>query len=47
MWRTVCRELAAKHERLACAEYREAMAASTLPIDHIPQLDEVGDRLRR
>ena len=23
---TVCRELAAKHERLACAEYREAMA---------------------
>ena len=31
VWRTVCRELAAKHERLACAEYREAMAALALP----------------
>ena len=24
VWRTVCRELAVKHERLACAEYRQA-----------------------
>ena len=46
VWRTVCRELAAKHERLACREYRDAMAALALPIDHIPQLDEVSDRLR-
>ncbi|HEY5334555.1 MAG TPA: phenylalanine 4-monooxygenase, partial [Mycobacteriales bacterium] len=46
VWRTVCRELAVKHERLACAEYREAMAALALPVDRIPQLDEVGDRLR-
>jgi phenylalanine-4-hydroxylase len=46
VWRTVCRELAVKHERLACAEYREAMAALALPADRIPQLDEVGDRLR-
>jgi phenylalanine-4-hydroxylase len=46
VWRTVCRELAIKHERLACAEYREAMAALALPTDRIPQLDEVGDRLR-
>ena len=46
VWRTVCRELAAKHERLACAEYREAMAALALPADRIPQLDEVTDRLR-
>jgi phenylalanine-4-hydroxylase len=45
VWRTVCRELAAKHERLACAEYREAMATLALPADRIPQLDEVGDRL--
>jgi phenylalanine-4-hydroxylase len=42
VWRTVCRELAAKHERLACAEYRQAMGRLALPIDHIPQLDEVG-----
>ncbi|MFZ0090442.1 MAG: phenylalanine 4-monooxygenase [Solirubrobacteraceae bacterium] len=46
VWREVCRELAAKHERLACAEYREAMAQLALPADHIPQLDEVGTRLR-
>lgn len=46
VWRTVCRELAAKHERLACADYREAMANLALPTDHIPQLDEVSARLR-
>jgi phenylalanine-4-hydroxylase len=46
VWRTVCRELAVKHERLACADYREAVARLSLPTDHIPQLDEVGDRLR-
>jgi phenylalanine-4-hydroxylase len=46
VWRTVCRELAAKHERLACAEYVEAAGKLGLPVDHIPQLDEVGDRLR-
>jgi phenylalanine-4-hydroxylase len=46
VWRTVCRELAGKHERLACADYRKAMAALALPTDHIPQLDEVGDHLR-
>jgi phenylalanine-4-hydroxylase len=46
VWRTVCRELAVKHERLACDDYREAMDALSLPADRIPQLDEVGDRLR-
>ncbi|HEY2259021.1 MAG TPA: phenylalanine 4-monooxygenase [Solirubrobacteraceae bacterium] len=46
VWRTVCRELAAKHERLACAECRSATAQLALPADHIPQLDEVGDLLR-
>ena len=45
VWRTVCGELASKHERLACAEYREAMARLSLPTDRIPQLDEVGERL--
>jgi phenylalanine-4-hydroxylase len=45
VWRTVCRELAAKHERLACAEYREAMTRLDLPVDRIPQLDEVTARL--
>jgi phenylalanine-4-hydroxylase len=45
VWQLVCRELAAKHERLACAECREAMARLALPADHIPQLAEVGERL--
>ncbi len=46
VWRTVCRELEAKHERLACAEYREAAARLGLPTDRIPQLDEVGRLMR-
>ena len=45
VWRTVSRELAAKHERLACAEYREAMARLDLPRDRIPQLREVSEHL--
>jgi phenylalanine-4-hydroxylase len=46
VWRTVCRELAAKHERLACIEYIEAMRRLDLPADQIPELDQVGEHLR-
>ncbi len=46
VWRLVCRELQAKHDRLACAEYRESFARLDLPTDHVPQLDEVGEHLR-
>ncbi len=46
IWRTVCRELAPKHERYACAEYRTAAQELGLPRDHVPQLDEVSDLLR-
>ena len=46
VWRTVWSELALKHERLACREYREAMTELALPRDHIPQLDEVSARLK-
>ena len=46
IWRTVCRELAPKHERYACAEYRAAARQLGLPQDHVPQLDEVTDLLR-
>lgn len=45
VWRTVRRELAVKHERLACADYRAAFDALSLPSDRIPQLGEVSDRL--
>lgn len=41
VWRTVCRELAPKHERYACRAFRDALATLDLPTDRIPQLDEV------
>jgi phenylalanine-4-hydroxylase len=41
VWRTVSRELAPKHERLACRAYVEAKERLRLPADHVPQLDEV------
>jgi phenylalanine-4-hydroxylase len=46
VWRTVCRELAPKHERYAVAEYREALARVALPVDRVPGLDEVSARLQ-
>jgi phenylalanine-4-hydroxylase len=46
VWRTVCRELAPKHSRYACAAFREALVALGLPTDRIPQLDEVSAALR-
>jgi phenylalanine-4-hydroxylase len=45
IWRTVSRELAPKHERLACRAFREGKARLALPDDHVPQLDEVTERL--
>ena len=46
VWRTVCRELAPKHERYACRAFRDAVVALDLPRDRIPQLDEVTAGLR-
>jgi phenylalanine-4-hydroxylase len=46
VWQTVCRELAPLHERLAIAEYRDALARLALPTDAIPSLDDVSARLR-
>ena len=45
VWRTVCRELAPRHERLAVGEYLEATYRLGLPADRVPGLDEVSDRL--
>ncbi|MHB8689628.1 MAG: phenylalanine 4-monooxygenase [Solirubrobacteraceae bacterium] len=45
VWRTVCRELAPKHERCAVTEYREAVERVALPHDHVPDLDEVSARI--
>jgi phenylalanine-4-hydroxylase len=46
VWRTVCRELAPKHTRYAVREFNEAIARVDLPRDHVPQLDEVTDRVQ-
>ena len=46
VWRTVCRELAPKHERLAIREFNEAKAALDLPSGGVPSLDLVSERLR-
>jgi phenylalanine-4-hydroxylase len=41
VWRIVSRELAPKHAKYACRDFRDAAAALALPADRIPQLDEV------
>ena len=41
VWRIVSRELAPKHAKYACRDFRDAVAALALPTDRIPQLDEV------
>jgi phenylalanine-4-hydroxylase len=45
VWRTVCRELAPLHERLAVGEFRAALQRLALPSDRVPGLDEVSARL--
>jgi phenylalanine-4-hydroxylase len=45
VWRTVCRELAGKHERYAVREFREAVANVGLPRDRVPELEEVSELL--
>jgi phenylalanine-4-hydroxylase len=45
VWRIVSRELAPKHAKYACREFRDAAAALALPGGRIPQLDEVSNGL--
>jgi phenylalanine-4-hydroxylase len=45
VWRTVCRELAVKHQRLAHSAYLEAWEAVALPRDRVPGLDQVSERV--
>jgi phenylalanine-4-hydroxylase len=45
VWRTVCREIAPRHERYAVDEFKEALARVALPTDRIPGLDEVSERI--
>jgi phenylalanine-4-hydroxylase len=46
VWRIVCRELTPKHSKYACREFQDAAAELQLPVDHIPQLDEVTTNLK-
>jgi phenylalanine-4-hydroxylase len=45
VWRTVTRELGVKHRRYATAETLKGKERLGLPDDHVPQLDEVNERL--
>ncbi len=45
LWHLVSTELAAKHERFACAEYLDAASRLRLRTDAVPQLSEVTDAL--
>jgi phenylalanine-4-hydroxylase len=45
VWRIVSKELAPKHERYACRAFNGAREELRLPTDHVPQLDEVSERL--
>jgi phenylalanine-4-hydroxylase len=47
VWRVVSSELAAKHQRYACAEYQRAAAAVQLPSERVPQLREVDARVHQ
>ncbi len=45
LWAACSRELAERHERLACDEYLRGVHALALPHDHVPQLTEVSSLL--
>lgn len=47
VWRMVCEHLGPLHERYACRNFNEAVAALDLPRDRVPQLDEVTAGLQR
>jgi phenylalanine-4-hydroxylase len=46
VWRQVSAELVGLHERFASAEFLAGKEAVALPVDRVPQLDEVTARLR-
>lgn len=45
VWRVVSEDLLAKHETYACREFLDGKAALDLPLDRVPQLEELSDRL--
>jgi phenylalanine-4-hydroxylase len=45
VWRAVCEDLRAKHLTYACQEFLDGKEALRLPVDRVPQLEEVSDSL--
>ncbi len=45
VWRTVCDQIAPRHDRYAVDEFREALARVSLPRDRVPGLGEVTARI--
>ncbi|MCW2823399.1 MAG: phenylalanine 4-monooxygenase [Aeromicrobium sp.] len=45
VWRVVCEDLRDKHRTYACREFLDGKEALGLPVDHVPQLEDVSDRI--
>ncbi|GAA2909610.1 phenylalanine 4-monooxygenase [Streptosporangium fragile] len=46
LWRMVCAELATRHRTAAAAEYLESAEQLAIPLDHVPQLRDVSERMK-
>jgi phenylalanine-4-hydroxylase len=45
VWRVVCQDLRDKHRAYACEEFLDGKEALQLPDDHVPQLEDLSDRI--
>lgn len=45
VWRVVCEDLREKHHTYACQEFLDGKEALGLPVDRIPQLEELSDQI--
>jgi len=45
VWSTIWNALGPAHEQYACAEYRECLKRLAFPLDRIPQLNEVSEKV--
>lgn len=46
VWRVVSEDLVGKHRELACRQFLDGKEALGLPLDRVPQLEELTERLR-
>ncbi len=45
VWRVVCEDLREKHQRYGCREFLDGKEALGLPVDRVPQLEELSDMI--